>query len=176
MFSLTTPPHSAGKEENKPTAANQASYGTKPETLIFSLWLAKCRLPCMHCFQPGEKHLKRLNFLTDFFFFFFKSSWRRQPGEDFISWCIYPLAKCANRSIAKKHWMNFAWTDCCEWDSSLLLDYSLSFGLGLCHGSLFYFMDAFRPQLEGSNCMHMFSVAYATALLILKSTGKLTGY
>lgn len=30
VCAFSAPPRSVGKEENKPTAANQASYGTKP--------------------------------------------------------------------------------------------------------------------------------------------------
>lgn len=71
--------------------------------------------------------------------------------------------------------MNFAWTDCCDWDSSLLSDCKLPFGLGPSHGSLLYLMDNIASELKGDNCANVF-VAYAITLLIWKSTGKLTGY
>lgn len=32
--------------------------------------------------------------------------------------------------------MKFAWTDCCDWESSLLSDWKLSTGLGHSYGSL----------------------------------------
>lgn len=136
-----------GKEENKRnvTAANQASYGTKPYilTVLFVteeevLPLHAASLPGRKaqtlCFGPSLKKKKRKK----------KSSYWRQPGEDFISCPLCELANWANRSLAKDHWMNFAWADCCDWDSRLLCDCKLSFGLGPSRGSLLLPNERYR--------------------------------
>lgn len=109
---LCAPPCSVWKE-NKPIAANQASYGTEPGVSLWACLIEYEVLSRMQCLHVKARRRDRI---------FGESS----SNAHIKTWTekglklpfLYELADCASGRLAGQHWMNFAWTYRCDWDRS----------------------------------------------------------